>query len=417
MPDQAKNMLIGIFVFAACAIVIFVLMFIHPSVGDHARLLRVRFSNIDKISVGTRVTFAGKPVGEVIAIQELPDVETERKAINGVVYVYELTLRVDSTVSVFNTDDVSSRTSGLLGEKSVAINPNPSNPGEKIFIVNDEILYANEAGSVEDTLKGFRGLAEKVDLNLDIMSEALTTLRKDKFWENLGKLSDNLAEISESLNKNSILWPDTIANLNTISNQVKETTSKISQGEGTIGKMVQSDELYARFNHLTEQAGMILSDTRTVTKKISQGEGTVGKVLNNDDLYMRLVALTNKGETILNDVNHYGILFQLDKGWQRLRARRMNLMLKLRSPQEFRNYFNDEVDQITTSIARVSMVLGQVECQPEWCSCNLLRNTEFVKVYSELIRRVDAIDEAIKMYNQQVVDTAVDETELDPCCQ
>jgi phospholipid/cholesterol/gamma-HCH transport system substrate-binding protein len=63
MPDQAKNILIGIFVIVACAIIVFVLMFLHPSVGDESRLLRVRFANIDKITLGTRVNFAGKPVG------------------------------------------------------------------------------------------------------------------------------------------------------------------------------------------------------------------------------------------------------------------------------------------------------------------------------------------------------------------
>src|SRR5262245_49881377 len=164
MPDQVKNMLIGIFVIAALAVLVFALMFLHPSVGDKGRILRVRFADIDKISLGTRVTFAGKPVGEVIAITELPDVDQTRKAVNGIVYIYELKLRVDSGVNVFNTDEISARTSGLLGEKSVSIQPHPPAKGQELRIVNDDILYAKETGSVEDTLKQFRNLGDKVEV-------------------------------------------------------------------------------------------------------------------------------------------------------------------------------------------------------------------------------------------------------------
>jgi phospholipid/cholesterol/gamma-HCH transport system substrate-binding protein len=415
MPDQVKNMLIGIFVFAAVAIVIFVMMFLHPSVGDQARLLRVRFANIDKISIGTRVTFAGKPVGEVTDIQELPDIDTERKVVNGFVYVYELTLSVDSTVNVFNTDEISSRTSGLLGEKSVAINPLPPKPGEVLRIVNDEVLYANETGSVEDTLKDLRELGDKVEGLVANIDKAFTTLHKNKFWRNLGKVAAYGGDIVASIDTRQL--SDSLSNFHQTSLNTREATDKINRGQGTLGRLIDSNDLYTRFTGLTDHADLILSDARSVTTRMRKGKGAFLKFFEDDDLYLRLIALTNKAETIFNDVNHYGFLFHLDKGWQRMRARRMNLLQKLRTPQEFRNYFNDEVDLITTSISRVSLVLDKMESQPA-CYCGeLLHNTEFVKVYAELIRRVTALEESIKMYNTQVVDTAVTETELDPCCQ
>lgn len=368
MPDQAKNMLIGIFVVAACAIVIFVLMFLHPSVGDEGRLLRVRFANIDKITVGTRVTFAGKPVGEVISITELPDADTERRSINGYVYVYELTLRVDSGVNVFNTDELSSRTSGLLGEKTVAITPGAAKPGEELRIVNTEIIYASETGTVEDTLKEFKELSDKVELALDNFNNAFAKLNDEKFWENLGNTAQNLSDITSALN-NKKQWSD------------------------------------------------ILANTQQITEKINTGKGTLGRIISDDELYLRTTSLFSKGETVMNDINHYGILFHLDKGWQRLRARRMNLLQKLSTPQEFRNFFNDEIDEIQTSISRVAMILEELHCLPCWCYLDLLENPEYKKVFAELMRRVSGLEEEIKMYNQQVVDTAVHKTELIDCCE
>lgn len=391
MPDQAKNMLIGIFVVAACAIVVFVLMFLHPSVGDEGRLLRVRFANIDKVTIGTRVTFAGKPVGEVIAITELPDADTERRSINGYVYVYELTLRVDSGVNVFNTDELSSRTSGLLGEKTVAITPGAAKPGEELRLVNTEIIYATETGTVEETLKEFKELSDKVELVLDNINDAFAKLNEGKFWENLGKSAADISDALTTLEEDKF-WENlgkTAANLNEISTSLNNK----------------------------EQWKNILANVDEITNKINTGKGTVGKLISDDELYLRVASFLSKGETTMNDINHYGILFHLDKGWQRLRARRMNLLQELSTPQEFRNYFNDEVDEIHTSIARVSMLLEELQSQPSCCYLDLLTNPEYKKVFAELMRRVSQLEEEVRMYNQQVVDTAVHKTELIDCCQ
>src|SRR5438552_2320877 len=104
MLASAKNILIGIFVLVAFAIIIFMLLFLHPRIGDEGHTLYVRFTDIDKVNIGTRVTYAGRPVGEVTAIRELPDSRTALPNHRGEIYVYELVLKVDSSANVYNTD-------------------------------------------------------------------------------------------------------------------------------------------------------------------------------------------------------------------------------------------------------------------------------------------------------------------------
>ena len=79
----------------------------------------------------------------------------------------------------------------------------------------------------------------------------------------------------------------------------------------------------------------------------------------------------SKAETVLDDMSHYGLLYQNDKRWQRLRARRANLVTRLSEPQEFRNYFNDELNEINTSLSRLSHVIYETE--------NLDRYQEFME--------------------------------------
>lgn len=381
MADQLKNIMIGIFVLAAVTIIVFALMFLHPSVGDEKRVLRVRFVNIDKISVGTRVTFAGKPVGEVAAINELKDAINARKPHDGLIYAYELILHVDSNVNVFNTDEISAHTSGLLGEKSVVIIPRPPKAGETLRIVNDEILYATEIGSVEDTLKEFKDLAGKFDTALDSINVFFTEIHDEQIVKKAGNAIQNISDITAAINQPENL-AQTVENIHTLSNRVLHSWD-------TVDKSLNDLQL-------------ITNDGKDIVAHVKHGEGTVGRLLMTDQLYLKVNSLLSKGETVMNDVNHYGLLFNLDKGWQRLRARRLNLLNTLSTPQEFRNFFNEEVDQINTSLTRVYSLVEQSNTAP-FC-CELFNNIEFQKVYAELLRRVTDTEEALKMYNQQLVE-------------
>lgn len=349
MIDQTKNIMIGLFVIAACTIVVFILLFLHPTVGDEGRSLRVRFADIDKINIGTQVTYGGKAVGQVISIREMAEASDERQAKDGQVYLYELELQVDSSVNVFNSDEIFLRTSGLLGERSVAITPQSPKPDEPLVNLNEQVIYAYDVGSVEETFKEIKEVAEKVQNALDSITTIVDDMVEGKVVEKFANALESIDNITKALD--------------------------------------QPDDWKA-----------IITNVKDFTENL------------NDDLYLRFTSIMNKGEVIMDDINHYGLLFHLDKGWKRLRARRMNLVQKLCTPQEFRNYFNDEMDQITTSLSRVSMVLDKTECSPMW-PC-LLDDCDFRKVFSELIRRVEGMEEALKMYNEQLVECEVNKTEL-----
>lgn len=378
MKDATKNVLIGLFVVAATAIVIFVVLFLHPTVGDDGQQVRVRFANIDKVSLGTRVTYGGKPVGEVIEINEIEDSKDARKpGKDGYVYLYELVLGIDSKVKIYNTDDISAKTSGLLGEKSVEISPLAAKPGEKVYLVSDQVLYANESGSVEETLKEFKQLSDKIEETLDSFKYAIDELNRQKIWEKISHTAQNLSDITSSLNRPQF-WEETMDHIDSIATKMDRSMDSIS----------------------------------LIAKQIEEGNGTVGKILMKDDLYLHANSLFAKGETLLDDINHYGLLFQNDKRWQRLRARRANLITKLSSPQEFRNYFTDELDQASTSLARISMVLQETECS----DVNYMDDEEFRKVFAELMRRIKTMEDSIKLYNIQLVERDTNQLELSEEC-
>jgi phospholipid/cholesterol/gamma-HCH transport system substrate-binding protein len=386
MPASIKNILIGIFVIAAIGVVIFMLLFLHPSVGDNAKTLRVRFTDIDKVTIGTRVTFAGKPVGEVVEIQELPDVRTGRISRHGDVYVYELTLHVDSSVDVFNTDDIILRTSGLLGERNVEINPRPLKHGEALQNVDDRILYAEQTTSVEDTMKLLGELSKKFGQALEDVHGLMQQIKKEEIVKKVGKSVDNVTAITTALNQSEKLM-ETIDNVWNLSKRTNQSWTKVDQ---TLDSFQLTAANAVTF---TDKANEIIDHAR-------QGKGTIGKLFMGDDLYLRVKSILHKGEVVMDDINHYGILFHLDKRWQRLQANRLKLLEKLSCPLAFSHYFNTEMDQINDSLWRVSESLNQSECYPQ----SLLYDPEFTRRFSELLKRVEGMEESLKMYNQQVID-------------
>lgn len=351
MVDHAKNILIGLFVIAGFAIIAFILLFLHPTVGDEGKQYKVMFSDIDKINTGTRVTYGGRPVGEVVRIKELEDPKNPRQLKNGYVYLYEVIIDVDSSVEIFNSDEISAKTSGLLGEKSVAITPRAPAAGQPLRLIEkEELLYANETGSLDETVKIVQKIADKVDTLLEGLITAVDAINDQKLIDKVTTTAQNLADISSALNHKE-KWEN------------------------------------------------ILANTDRFTTDLARGEGTVGKLIKEDTLYLRTNALLSKAEVALDDVNHYGLFYSSDKNWQKVRARRANLLYRLENPQEFRNYFNDELDQITTSLARVNTVLEE-SYSPDCC---LQDNLEYKKVFAELLRRIKQMEESIQLYNQQLV--------------
>lgn len=394
MTNQLKNIIIGLFVISACVIVIFLLLFLHPSTGDQGEILHVRFADIDKVNVGTRVTFAGKPVGEVTEIKEIALDRNGPKDKGNHVYVYELTLSIDSGVKVYNTDEITLRTSGLLGERSVAIFPIAPPEGVTPELLNSkDTIYATQVGSVEETMKEFKEVADKLDVTLDNVTAILQDIQKQEIVTKVSQVLENARDITAAINK-----PE---QLTSIINNVQDFTQQL------VTRLPKSwDRLDAALDHAYNAS----ESAKTIFVDVQAGKGSAGKILVSDDMYLRLTSILSKGETVMNDINHYGLMFNQDKDWQRLRARRANLLMKLRNPQEFRNFFNDEVDQISTSLQRVNTVL---EKSAEMYPCfSQAYNPEFTKVYSELMRRVQDIETSLKMYDEQLVDIRVNETEI-----
>ncbi|MCY3974405.1 MAG: MlaD family protein [Simkaniaceae bacterium] len=394
MIEYIKNALIGFFVAVACALIVGFILFLEPSAGDGKQALVVRFSNINSISVGTRVMFAGKPVGEVTGIERIPDARQEPTDALGRLYFYQLILHIDSGVRVYDTDEFTVQTSGLLGEKSVAIIPKAASGGTTPTRITAKTpVYAQSVDHLESTLHELSNLSDKAEEALD---RVVTWIDR-----NGSGLAASIHAFGETMEATTHILK-TIDDIRLV-DLLAEATDRFATTWDRIGHIVADMEKSRLFTDLRCSMAHFRSASRAADialNRFTQGEGTLGRLLVDDETYLRITALLSKCDTLMNDVNHYGIFFNLNKKWQRARTKEINRLNALKSPAAFREYFIKEVDSINMAMSRLSLLVDRAERNSE--RKEIFHSTPFQADFAELLRNVHTLYENLRLYNEEL---------------
>ncbi|MGL5263429.1 MAG: MlaD family protein [Candidatus Rhabdochlamydia sp.] len=395
MGEQTKSVLIGVFVIVACALLIWMVAFLKPSVGDGKQILYVRFSNIDRINVGTRVLFAGKPVGEVTSIEEIQS--ARQKPLSDLLqrlYYYQLVLKIDSKVKVYDTDEVMVQTAGLLGERSIAIIPKVPPKGTIPRLISNQPIYADSVDPIESTFIELKDTFADVQRKIDAFSSW--------FFAN----QQSFINAADSFSNAMIQAKSTFQELE--DQQIIDETKIALNNFSCVASQISDAIEQLNANNSFDNAGVAIAHIKNTAESVDhlsydleQGKGTLGKLFKQDDAYWRLTTILGKADTMMNDINHYGLLFNSNKSWQRQRAQRICLMNSLDTPLGFKEYFSTEIDQVNTSMARISMLIDKVKYNPQ--KQEILDDSQFQEEFMELMRQVEDLINDLRLYNEELI--------------
>lgn len=400
MNNSIKNFLIGIFLLTGLGLFVGLVMFLRPTVGDEKQTIYLRFSNINKINVGTRVLFAGKPVGAVTAVNEISHArETQPSDELGRLYFYQLTLKIDSKVHVYSTDQITMQTSGLLGERSIAITPRTPPIGTTPEMISDKSpVYADSVDPLENTFNRLSDIGEKLNDTVDLV--------KTWFEDNESKLTVAVSSFGSAMTE--IDTATRAVNEHQLIPHLKEGTVALTASaqkiDRALGQMTQ-DGVFENFGPAVANIKNASGSLDSVCQELAAGQGTFGKLFRDQDFYLRMTAVMSKMDTLMNDVNHYGVLFHLNKSWQRTRVKKMSELTALDTPGSFKNYFQKEVDQINTSMARLSMVIDRAQKVE---GPKIQENAKFKENFAELMRQVTEMSNNLHLYNEKLNEAMTD---------
>ena len=276
MKKNSLETRLGLFV----ALAIIAAFFILHVLGDlnffkPAYRVRALFNNVSELKVGDPVKMAGVAIGRVDKIGLDP---AQKKV--------ELMLRINREAVVRTDSKATIKFAGLLGQNYVSVEfGDPNSP----MLEPGALMTTGEQPDLS-------ALMAKLDEAASGVQNLTKSFTGDKIDNLLGPFTDFMRQNNPRLSA-------IIANAQAISTQ-------ITQGKGTVGKLIYEDTLYAsaqaavtNLQDVGAEIKLTVARARDIVDQINAGQGTVGRLVKDDALYKEATASMKSLKEILQKVN------------------------------------------------------------------------------------------------------------------
>ena len=274
----------------------------------------VVYENVDQLAVGNLVTLNGYRVGQVSSV--------ELNADN--VRALTVGLRVDEDLPIPTDAQAVIKSDGLLGGRFVALEFDRACEGADCAEDGDFIAAGEESVLAAllgdpDQIRDYAAVAqEAVGPLVDSVSTRLDTSAVGRTLHNLEVATQNLAVVTSRVNRLLISSSQSIAatteNLAVVTGSLAANDTSvgriIANLDATTGSLAALDlqrTLTAVDSSLQDLRGTLAATTGTIdnlnaiTATISDGEGTLGRLVAEDDVYVRLDRTITNLDLLLQD--------------------------------------------------------------------------------------------------------------------
>jgi len=231
------------------------------------------FDSVSGLVVNSPIEVAGIEVGRV---KEVQLIGKQARVL--------MTIRKD--IPVFSDARAVIRTKGVLGDKYIDLEPGTEK--EKRLAAGGIITQTRSTIELDHLLAKALPAMDNIRSVTQSLEEVLGTEEgknnlKETFT-NVKKTTEDIRNITLGLTQGQgtmgkLIQDDTLyQDMKTAVAGVKDSVVEVREGRGTLGKLLKDDEFY----NDTRKA---LNSLQQVATKIESGEGTLGKLVNDDSLY------------------------------------------------------------------------------------------------------------------------------------
>jgi phospholipid/cholesterol/gamma-HCH transport system substrate-binding protein len=293
--------------FFAAASVIFLIFFItyfrlSKIHLNNYNIYTVNFKEISGLSKKADIKIAGVKIGwvEDIALINGGDIVDVKLCINP-----DVQIRYDAIVEI--------RQDGLLGSKFIDLNPGDNSlpileSGKKFN------KFGKSAASVEDIIYRFKNVAENVQ---ELTNNFKTSFGQDQ-QEMMALMIKNVYEASNKIATFSDVLIQNQNNINLIVNDLRNFTESIPLISNDFRKLTQKldSNVLPAFQESMEKISDVFdrdfstvsNNINSIASKINQGQGLIGKIINDERIYDDVCASTNKIRTFLDSADKIAIV-------------------------------------------------------------------------------------------------------------
>jgi phospholipid/cholesterol/gamma-HCH transport system substrate-binding protein len=276
---MAQEIRVGLFIFIGLVLA-FIVVF---SIGSKNQLFReqytlfTNFKDVGGLMPGAPVRLAGVEVGTVSRVWFLTD---RNKRLVGV----ELRINSDVQERIHEDSVASIQTMGILGDKYISITMgSPDQP----VLQNGDFLTSTE--TVE--LYAYLERADKIVNNIESITDSLNTflapIKKEGSGEDVARIIKNTNEIVSEIKEGSgtlhtLVYGETgtnnaVENLDASTEHLKSILTKVDEGEGTLGALVNDPTLYEDLKTLMGGASRSKVIRAVVDLTLKKGKRAAGE--------------------------------------------------------------------------------------------------------------------------------------------
>ncbi len=338
MPPTQKigfsQLRVGVFVFIGLAVLGFLIL---NSTGNFNPFeskfrLRAHFAAADGLRDAAEVQLAGVHIGKVEKINLLPPDSPDNAKVEAILLISQ---KVDgnSIVERIRADSVAQlvAVSLLANDKMINITPGSSNAAT---VSENDILKSTSPTSItqlsetgNELLQQFNKLAVPVNEILTKANRGEGTLGKVINDENLyNNLDATIGETKLTLAK------------------LQNTIDRVNRGDGSAAKLLNDPALYDNLNSSVRQIEAISSDLRA-------GKGTAGKFLTDDAIYNDSRAAVADLRVSISKINNIADDLNAGKG----------TIGKLLKDEEFYNDARKAVARLNSTTERFDVLIADVQ--------------------------------------------------------
>ncbi|NND79679.1 MAG: MCE family protein [Maribacter sp.] len=131
----------------------------------------------------------------------------------------------------------------------------------------NEVLDAKTKNDLRESIAGLNKLMKSLESSAEVLNRLLKNNqgKLDSSLTNFNELSSNFAKLSDSLNNAGL--GRTLTSLESTVSNLDKILSQIENGEGSLGKLTNDEELYDNLNSATRELDLLLRDFRLNPKR------------------------------------------------------------------------------------------------------------------------------------------------------
>ena len=284
---------LGLLIFVSMAIFLWASIQGGSSLFKKEYTLHSRFSNVQGVVSGAPIWFQGVEVGTVKELDFVPVGDTSGVAVTFKVNqkVFPL-IRRDSRVRI--------QALNVFGEKFIEVTPGTR---ESPRVANNDTLASERPFDMAEIMERGNKIVEQLSTTMTDLQFVMAKVRRgegslgrlassDELYVSLDRTVRNAETLTLHLDQSQV---EMRRNLVSLTSSLDSLLKKIDRGEGTLGRMAKDPALYDNLASASARMDSALA-------RVERGEGNLGQLSKDEKLYKSLEGSLSRLDQLLADI-------------------------------------------------------------------------------------------------------------------